>query len=217
MTETHDDLPATLDEARTESERLTELIVGARDAYYGRDAEIVDDATYDGWMRRLEAVEAAFPEVQGQDSPTLSVGAAESSMFAPVEHAERMLSLDNVFSPEELAEWCVKTQGSAGRAVRWLLELKIDGLAINLRYERGVLVSAATRGDGRVGEDVTVNAVQVAELVAASSGLGYLSLKAMRGFQVDVIFLAIAIIGLLGLITDQLFRFLRLRIAAWAQ
>ncbi|WP_314854015.1 NAD-dependent DNA ligase LigA [uncultured Microbacterium sp.] len=181
MTETHDDLPATLDEARTESERLTELIVGARDAYYGRDAEIVDDATYDGWMRRLEAVEAAFPEVQGQDSPTLSVGAAESSMFAPVEHAERMLSLDNVFSPEELAEWCVKTQGSAGRAVRWLLELKIDGLAINLRYERGALVSAATRGDGRVGEDVTVNAVQVAGIPMRLAGTGHPDLVEVRG------------------------------------
>src|SRR3546814_7360596 len=104
-------------------------------------------------MRRLEAIERLYPELQGQDSPTLSVGAASATMFAPVEHAERMLSLDNVFSADELREWCVKTAAAAGRAVRWLTELKIDGLAISLRYENGVLTSAATRGDGRVGEE----------------------------------------------------------------
>lgn len=181
MTDTADEVPATLDEARAESDRLIELIVGAREAYYGRDAEIVDDATYDGWMRALEAIERTYPEVQGQDSPTLSVGAAQSSMFAPVEHAERMLSLDNVFSADELRDWCVKTQGAAGRAVRWLLELKIDGLAINLRYEHGVLVSAATRGDGRVGEDVTVNAVQVAGIPTRLSGSDHPPLVEVRG------------------------------------
>ncbi len=135
--------------------------MGARDAYYGRDAELVDDATYDGWMRRLEEIERLYPELQGQDSPTLTVGAAQGTQFAPVEHAERMLSLDNVFSLDELREWCAKAQAGAGRAVRWLTELKIDGLAISLRYENGLLTSAATRGDGRVGEDVTFNAVRV--------------------------------------------------------
>lgn len=181
MTEDDASLPHSLDEARTESDRLIGLIIGARDAYYGRDAEIVDDATYDSWMRRLEAVERLHPEVQGQDSPTLTVGAAESSMFAPVEHAERMLSLDNVFSADELREWCTKTQLASGRAVRWLLELKIDGLAINLRYEHGVLVSAATRGDGRVGEDVTVNAVRVAGIPSRLSGSGHPPLVEVRG------------------------------------
>ncbi|AUG29689.1 MULTISPECIES: NAD-dependent DNA ligase LigA [Microbacterium] len=181
MTDHAAPLPTSLDDAHREAQRLTDLIVGARDAYYGRDAEIVDDATYDGWMQRLEAVERAFPEVQGQDSPTLSVGAAESTMFAPVEHAERMLSLDNVFSTEELREWCAKTQAAAGRPVRWLLELKIDGLAINLRYEHGVLVSAATRGDGRVGEDVTVNALQVAGIPARLEGTGHPPLVEVRG------------------------------------
>jgi len=171
----------TLDDARAEAERLTGLILDAREAYYGRDAELVDDATYDGWMRRLERLERLFPEVQGQDSPTQSVGAAESSMFAPVEHAERMLSLDNVFSAEELREWCVKTRASAGRDVRWLTELKIDGLAISLRYVDGVLVSAATRGDGRVGEDVTVNALRVAGIPQRLSGAGHPSLVEVRG------------------------------------
>ena len=183
MTDAEDyDLSAlTLDDARAEAERLTGLILDAREAYYGRDAELVDDATYDGWMRRLERLERLFPEVQGQDSPTQSVGAAENSMFAPVEHAERMLSLDNVFSAEELREWCVKTRASAGRDVRWLTELKIDGLAISLRYVDGVLVSAATRGDGRVGEDVTVNALRVAGIPQRLSGAGHPSLVEVRG------------------------------------
>jgi DNA ligase (NAD+) len=175
------DLDLTLDAARAESRALADRILRARDAYYGEDAEIVDDATYDGWMHRLEAIERAFPELQGQDSPTQSVGAASTTMFAPVEHAERMLSLDNVFSAEELQEWCAKTQLAAGRRVRWLTELKIDGLAINLRYEHGVLVSAATRGDGRIGEDVTVNALRVQGIPQRLSGTGHPPRVEVRG------------------------------------
>lgn len=181
MTDAADPTPATLEDARTEAERLTTLILEARENYYGRDAEIVDDATYDGWMRRLEELERFHPELQGQDSPTLTVGAAESSMFAPVEHAERMLSLDNVFSEEELRDWCLKAQASAGRPVRWLTELKIDGLAISLRYENGVLTSAATRGDGRVGEDVTVNALRVTGIPQRLSGTGHPPIVEVRG------------------------------------
>ena len=177
----HDLDELTLDAARAEAHELTGRIVDAREAYYGRDAELVDDATYDGWMRRLEHLERLHPELQGQDSPTLSVGAAENSMFAPVEHAERMLSLDNVFSAEELREWCLKTTAASARDVRWLTELKIDGLAISLRYEDGVLVSAATRGDGRVGEDVTVNALRVAGIPQRLSGTGHPALVEVRG------------------------------------
>ena len=172
---------AGLDASRAEAEALTERILDARDAYYGRNAEIVDDATYDGWMHRLEELERLHPELQSQDSPTQTVGAAESSMFAPVEHAERMLSLDNVFSLDELRDWCLKAQASAGRRVRWLTELKIDGLAISLRYERGVLTSAATRGDGRIGEDVTVNAVRVAGIPQRLAGSGHPELVEVRG------------------------------------
>ncbi|MGC0370640.1 NAD-dependent DNA ligase LigA [Microbacterium sp. SLBN-111] len=181
MTE-HDQLPdLTLDEARTEAADLTERIVGARDAYYGRDAELVDDATYDGWMHRLEAIERLYPELQGQDSPTLSVGAAEATDLVTIEHAERMLSLDNVFSPEELRDWALKTEASAGRPVNWLSELKIDGLAISLRYENGELTSAATRGDGRVGEIVTDNALRVAGIPRELSGEGHPALVEVRG------------------------------------
>lgn len=170
-----------LEAAREEAAQLTDRIIVARDAYYGEDTVIVDDATYDGWMHRLEELERLYPELQGQDSPTQTVGAAESSMFAPVEHAERMLSLDNVFSPDELRDWCVKAQASAGRQVRWLTELKIDGLAISLRYEKGVLTTAATRGDGRVGEDVTMNAVRVAGIPQRLQGSGHPDLVEVRG------------------------------------
>ena len=172
---------AGLDASRAEAEALTERILDARDAYYGRNAEIVDDATYDGWMHRLEELERLHPELQSQDSPTQTVGAAESSMFAPIEHAERMLSLDNVFSLDELRDWCLKAEASAGRRVRWLTELKIDGLAISLRYEKGVLTSAATRGDGRIGEDVTMNAVRVTGIPQRLAGSGHPDIVEVRG------------------------------------
>ncbi|OJV93765.1 MAG: DNA ligase (NAD(+)) LigA [Microbacterium sp. 67-17] len=170
-----------LDDARAEAARLTDLIVDARDAYYGRDEVLVDDATYDGWMQRLEALERLHPEVQGQDSPTLSVGAASGTLFAPVEHAERMLSLDNVFSEDEFRAWAARVQRDAGAGVHYLCELKIDGLALSLRYEHGRLVSAATRGDGRVGEDVTENVRDVAGIPLTLAGSGHPELVEVRG------------------------------------
>ncbi|MDX2375546.1 NAD-dependent DNA ligase LigA [Microbacterium sp. LRZ72] len=174
-----DDL--TLDRARDEARDLTERIVEARDAYYGRDASVVDDQTYDGWMQRLEAIERAYPQLQGQDSPTRSVGAAEATLFDPVQHAERMLSLDNVFSDEEFLAWAARVERDAARHVAFLCELKIDGLALALRYERGVLVSAATRGDGRVGEDVTQNVRQIAGIPERLRGTGHPELVEVRG------------------------------------
>ena len=170
-----------LDDARAEADDLTTRILEAKDAYYGRDTSVVDDATYDGWMHRLEELERLFPELQGQDSPTQMVGAAESTGLDTIEHAERMLSLDNVFSIEELREWAAKTRAAAGRDVAWLTELKIDGLAINLRYENGVLTSAATRGDGRVGEVVTENALRLGTVPEKLSGEGHPALVEVRG------------------------------------
>lgn len=159
------------DAARAEVEALTMRILELRDAYYARDELLEDDATYDALVRRLELIEHAFPELQSNDSPTQTVGGtAVTTLFAPVEHAERMLSLDNVFSVDEFAEWAAKVERDAGRPVRYLCELKIDGLALNLRYERGVLVTAATRGDGRVGEDVTQNVLQVAGIPTRLAG-----------------------------------------------
>ncbi|WP_420845463.1 NAD-dependent DNA ligase LigA [Microbacterium sediminis] len=132
-------------------------------------------------MRRLEALERRYPELRGQDSPTQAVGAAEASDLATIEHAERMLSLDNVFSIDELRDWLAKTRAAAGREVAWLTELKIDGLAISLRYENGVLTSAATRGDGRVGEIVTENALRVAGIPERLSGEGHPAIVEVRG------------------------------------
>ncbi|WP_408646463.1 NAD-dependent DNA ligase LigA [Terrimesophilobacter mesophilus] len=133
-------------------------------------------------MRRLEELERLFPELQGQDSPTQTVGGGGGEAgLATIEHAERMLSLDNVFSAEELRSWCVKTGDSAARPVSWLTELKIDGLAISLRYENGVLSSAATRGDGRVGELVTENALRLGSIPRRLKGEGHPPIVEVRG------------------------------------
>lgn len=172
----------TREEATDEVADLTIRINEARDAYYERDTVIISDAEYDELMRRLEELERLYPELQSQDSPTLTVGGrGETTLFAPVEHAERMLSLDNVFSPDELAEWAGRAQAAAGRAVHWLCELKIDGLALSLRYRRGRLVSAATRGDGRVGEDVTENVRFIPGIPSQLEGSGHPELVEVRG------------------------------------
>ncbi|MEJ1091927.1 NAD-dependent DNA ligase LigA [Microbacterium istanbulense] len=170
-----------LEAARAEAEELTTRILEAKDAYYGRDTSLVDDATYDGWMHRLEELERLHPELQGQDSPTQMVGAADTTGLDTIEHAERMLSLDNVFSLDELREWAAKTRAAAGREVDWLTELKIDGLAINLRYENGVLTSAATRGDGRIGEIVTENALRLPQIPPRLRGEGHPAIVEVRG------------------------------------
>lgn len=145
------------DRARAEVNRLREQLADWADSYYAKDVQQVPDAEYDASMARLRALEEAHPELDSQDSPTRTVGGRASTLFAPVEHRERMLSLDNVFSTEELDAWLKRAAASAGGSVDWLTELKIDGLAISLTYEHGRLTKAATRGDGRTGEDVTEN------------------------------------------------------------
>lgn len=176
-----DAAPLALDDARRETDELTTRILDAREAYYGRDTSLVDDATYDAWMHRLEELERLFPELRGQDSPTQTVGAAGETGAVTIEHAERMLSLDNVFTVDELREWMAKTEAAAAREIAWLTELKIDGLAISLRYENGELTSAATRGDGRVGEIVTENALRVSGIPRRLGGSGHPPLVEVRG------------------------------------
>ncbi|MFC5338554.1 NAD-dependent DNA ligase LigA [Leucobacter denitrificans] len=157
MTESSENF-SDFERAREESERLTAEIERYRLAYHSEGVSLVSDAEYDALFRRLEAIEREHPELAGQDSPTQEVGAAVvSAGFPEHEHAERMLSLDNVFSIDEFREWAEKTKASVGTDVRWLSELKIDGLAINLAYRDGKLETATTRGDGRVGEDITEN------------------------------------------------------------
>jgi DNA ligase (NAD+) len=168
-------------EAKARVDELTTRILELRDAYYERDAELVSDAEYDAMMRELEALELEHPELQGQDSPTQTVGGRAASLFDPVRHAERMLSLDNVFSLDEFAAWAAKVERDAGRRVDYLCELKIDGLAISLRYENGRLTSAATRGDGVVGEDVTENIERVQGIPTRLAGSGHPPIVEVRG------------------------------------
>ena len=170
-----------LSAAAAEVADLTTRILELRDAYYERDEVLVSDEEYDALMRRLEELERLFPELQGQDSPTQTVGGRAATLFDPVTHAERMLSLDNVFSLDDFAAWAAKVERDSGRSVDYLCELKIDGLAISLRYENGRLTSAATRGDGVVGEDVTENIARVQGIPARLSGTGHPPLVEVRG------------------------------------
>ncbi|MDF8265443.1 NAD-dependent DNA ligase LigA [Luteipulveratus flavus] len=151
------DLPVP-DDARHEWEDVAEQVRAHQFAYYIKDAPTVSDGEYDRLLRRLEELEDGHPSLRTPDSPTQQVGGTYSTEFAPVDHVERMLSLDNAFSAEEIAAWAARVERDAGGAtVHYLCELKIDGLAVNLLYENGRLVRAATRGDGRTGEDVTLN------------------------------------------------------------
>ncbi len=139
-------------ELRRRWTELNTLLTEAQEAYYGVDSPTLSDADYDSAMRELEALEADHPSLVNPDSVTQKVGAARITEFTPVTHRRRMLSLDNVFSEEELSGWLARTPTG-----RYLCELKIDGLAVDLVYLNGRLSVAATRGDGRVGEDVTPN------------------------------------------------------------
>jgi DNA ligase (NAD+) len=152
---TYRDVP---DEVRHEWAELAEEIRGHQFAYYVRDAPTLSDGEFDELLHRLQAVEEQWPELRTPESPTQQVGGTFSTEFTPVDHVERMLSLDNAFSADELAAWAARVERESGGAdVHYLCELKIDGLAVNLLYEHGRLVRAATRGDGRTGEDVTHN------------------------------------------------------------
>jgi DNA ligase (NAD+) len=138
--------------------RLRELLERYNEEYYVRDAPTVSDAEYDALMRELRELEQAHPELRTADSPTQRVGAAPSSTFAPYEHGMPMLSLGNAFGEEELRAWHARViRLLDGERAAFTAELKIDGLAVSLRYRDGVFESGATRGDGVMGEDVSAN------------------------------------------------------------
>lgn len=175
-------LPTQFADARAEAQALAERIDEYRRAYYGDGDSPASDAEYDELFRRLQAIERDFPELAGQDSPTQQVGAAVASAgFSEHVHAERMLSLDNVFSLGEFRDWAAKTAAAAGRPVRWLSELKIDGLAISLGYRHGVLETATTRGDGRAGEDITENVEWIPVIPRRLAAEGYPEFFEARG------------------------------------
>jgi DNA ligase (NAD+) len=149
-------------EAKLRVEELRAEIEHHRYRYHVLDDPEVADAEYDELMRELRALEDRFPELQSPDSPTVTVGGAPADLFAPVVHRAPMLSLDNAFSVEELDAWAARVERVVGDRARYACELKIDGVACAITYERGRLVRAATRGDGRVGEDITANVRTVA-------------------------------------------------------
>ena len=146
-------------EARHEWADLAERASAAQFAYHVKDAPTLSDGQYDALIRRLNELEEAYPTLRVPESPTLAVGgAAFSTEFQAVDHLERMLSLDNAFSEEDMRAWASRVEREAGElAYHFLCELKIDGLAVNLLYAEGRLTRALTRGDGRTGEDVTLN------------------------------------------------------------
>jgi DNA ligase (NAD+) len=150
------------------SDRLDELralILQANRDYYELDEPTVPDATWDAWMREAREIEATYPELDTPDSPTKQVGGTASATFAPVEHTVPMMSLDNAFDLAELRAWAERAGRGIGEdGIRYACELKFDGLAMSIRFERGRFVRAATRGDGRVGEDVTANVRTIASI-----------------------------------------------------
>jgi DNA ligase (NAD+) len=143
--------------ARQRHKELAETIEEHRTRYYLDDAPSVSDADYDQLMRELEGLEEQYPEFRTPDSPTQTVGGFASSTFESYEHRERLLSLDNAFSFDELDAWHARLLKDGIQTAEFLCELKVDGLAISLTYENGRLTRGVTRGDGRVGEDVTNN------------------------------------------------------------
>ncbi|GAA1204749.1 NAD-dependent DNA ligase LigA [Prauserella alba] len=148
------DVPA---DAREEHAALTEEVKGHQFRYYVLDSPTVSDGEFDTMLRRLEELERDYPGLATPDSPTQKVGGTFSTEFVAHDHLERMLSLDNAFDVEELRAWVDRVEKEIGGRARYLCELKIDGLAVNLLYENGRLTRALTRGDGRTGEDVTLN------------------------------------------------------------
>ncbi|NUR06154.1 MAG: NAD-dependent DNA ligase LigA [Nocardioidaceae bacterium] len=144
-------------EAREEHREISEQVEDARWRYYVLDDPTLSDADFDQRLRRLEALEESYPELRTPDSPTQKVGGAVSTEFTAVDHLEPMMSLDNAFTYDELETWRGRLARDGVEDPDLLCELKVDGLAVNLLYEKGRLVRAATRGDGRTGEDVTPN------------------------------------------------------------
>ena len=162
-------------------EELREQIRTHNDLYYGHDSPEVSDAEYDAMVRELIALEAEHPELVEADSPSEIVGAATITTFDPVVHAVPMTSLDNAMDEDELRAWGDRVaKGLGDQPVRYVCELKIDGLAISIRYENGVMVQAATRGDGKVGEDVTANVATISSL-PKKLGKGAPSVVEVRG------------------------------------
>ena len=173
MSNESDIIDLTPEAAAQELERLAHLLTVANIAYHGDDAPHLTDAEYDALKRRNMAIEARFPELKRDDSPTDRVGAPASDGFSKITHAVRMLSLGNAFNDEDVADFndrILRYLGIEGQTIAYTAEPKIDGLSLSLRYENGALVYAATRGDGAVGENVTENARTISDIPKTLKG-----------------------------------------------
>ncbi|MEV5675270.1 MULTISPECIES: NAD-dependent DNA ligase LigA [unclassified Streptomyces] len=169
-------------QAQEEHARLSEQVEEHRFRYYVNDQPVVSDAEFDRLLRALEALEDQHPSLRTPDSPTQKVAGPYRTEFTSVEHRERMLSLDNAFDDAELATWAERVAKDVGTTDYHLLcELKVDGLAVNLTYEHGLLTRAATRGDGRTGEDITPNVRTIAEIPHRLKGERIPALVEIRG------------------------------------
>ena len=170
-----------LSDARKRVEELHEQINHHSYRYHVLDDPEISDYDYDRMVKELQALEAEFPELITADSPTQRVGGAPADLFAPVTHRAQMLSLDNAFSWAELEAWGKRVERGVGSDVRFVCELKIDGLAVVLSYENGAFVRGATRGDGMTGEDVTANIRTIRQVPIKLRGKGHPSALDVRG------------------------------------
>ncbi|MFB7305681.1 NAD-dependent DNA ligase LigA [Streptomyces sp. NPDC056192] len=169
-------------EAQQRHALLAEQIEEHRFRYYVNDQPVVSDAEFDRLMRSLQDLEDEYPQLRTPESPTQKVAGPYRTEFTSVEHRERMLSLDNAFDDEGLAVWAERVAKDVGAgAYHFLCELKVDGLAVNLTYEQGLLTRAATRGDGRTGEDITPNVRTIAEIPHRLKGDRIPALVEIRG------------------------------------
>ncbi|MCB4804006.1 DNA ligase (NAD+) [Methylobacterium brachiatum] len=179
------ELDLTAEEARSEHARVSDAILEADRLYYQEDAPEISDAEYDRLRRRLEEIETRFPDLAGTGAASTSVGAKPSEKFAKVRHAVPMLSLGNAFDAEEVAEFVARVRRFLGwpdeTPLAFTAEPKIDGLSLSLRYVNGRLETAATRGDGEVGENVTANARTVQDIPAVLGGSGWPEICEVRG------------------------------------
>ncbi|MFJ7065064.1 NAD-dependent DNA ligase LigA [Streptomyces sp. NPDC101115] len=169
-------------EAREKHAELAEQVEEHRFRYYVKDQPVISDAEFDRLLRSLEALEEEYPELRTPDSPTQKVAGSYETDFTSVEHRERMLSLDNAFDDAELSAWAERVAKDVGTSDHhFLCELKVDGLAVNLTYEHGRLTRAATRGDGRTGEDITSNVRTIADIPERLRGDRIPALVEIRG------------------------------------